>query len=105
MSLSRRSAPTVVAPNRRNHIMPKPNRPRSRRFVPALQRLEDRSVPAGNVVAVAFGGTLYILGDGAANQVWVSGTGKHSATIMPLDTTTTINGQSGPASFDGIKNG
>lgn len=64
------------------------------RFVPRLEGLEDRTVPAGNVRVTVLDGTLYVSGDDQGNQVMVSATGRQSAIVRALDATTTINGQS-----------
>src|SRR5207237_4864664 len=54
---------------------------------------EDRTVPAGNVTAMAFEDILYIVGDNASNQIAITGTGSDSVRIRALDATTRINGQ------------
>ncbi len=74
------------------------------RFLPILLRLEDRTVPSGNVTAVVVGGTLFVTGDGASNKVLIGSVGSHTAGITPLDDTT-INGRAGPAMLDGVVNG
>lgn len=74
------------------------------RFVPRVEGLEDRSVPAGNVLAFVSGNVLYVTGDDSANQIWIAGAGKNSVVIRSLDGTTTINGQSA-AYIGGIKSG
>ena len=61
-------------------------------------------MPSGNVTAVVIGGTLFVTGDDAGNQLWIGGVGKHTAGIIPLDNTT-INGVAGPAVIGGIQNG
>lgn len=73
-----------------------------RNFQPRLGRLEDRMTPAGNVTAVVSGGILTVVGDAAANQIWIAGAGNTSAVIRAVDSTTTINGQTGPVTLDGI---
>ncbi|AMV24402.1 hypothetical protein VT84_08395 [Gemmata sp. SH-PL17] len=78
-------------------------RPKTGRFVPRVEWLEDRTVPAGNVQVMLFDGTLYVAGDDLGNQIWIAGTGSSSVTIRALDDTTTINGQAGPISVSGIK--
>jgi|SRR5579883_678212 len=77
----------------------------NRRFVPDVECLEDRTVPAGNVVAYVNNGVLIVAGDNAANQFWIAGTGPTSVVIRPLDSTTTLNGQSGPLAIHGIHHG
>ena len=76
-----------------------------RRFIPRLRRLEDRTVPAGNVIAVVNGGVLNVIGDGLDNQVWIAGDGYFRAIIRSIDGTTTINGQAGPVTLSGITRG
>lgn len=58
-----------------------------------LNALEDRTTPAGNVTAFVGNGILYVVGDAADNQVWISGTGKRSVIVQPLGDTT-VNGSS-----------
>ncbi|VTR92298.1 Uncharacterized protein OS=Arthrospira sp. GN=ARTHRO_11612 PE=4 SV=1: SWM_repeat: Big_3_4: Big_3_2: Big_3_2 [Gemmata massiliana] len=77
--------------------------PKTGRFVPGVEWLEDRTVPAGNVQVMLFDGTLYVAGDDLGNQIWIAGTGTGSVMIRALDDTTTINGQAGPISVSGIK--
>src|SRR4051794_13953294 len=75
------------------------------RFTPRVVRLEDRTVPAGNVMAFVYSGTLFVVGDNAANMIWVGALGDESAGIVPIDTTTTVNGSTTPQKFDGISGG
>lgn len=72
------------------------------RFVPKVEGLEDRVVPAGNVFVSVFEGVLYVGGDDVANAVKVTGVGRTGAIVSALDATTTFNGQSGPLQLDGI---
>jgi hypothetical protein len=83
---------------------PTPRRREANRFVPAVLNLEDRTVPSGNVTAVVFGGTLFVTGDAAANQIYIGGIGSQTAGITPLNGTT-INGAAGPAILGGITHG
>ncbi len=76
----------------------------SRRFVPRVEGLEDRTVPSGNVQIVVAGGTLFVAGDDQGNKIWIAGNGREGATVRALDATTTINGQTGPISLGGIRN-
>lgn len=64
------------------------------RFVPGMEALEDRTVPAGNVQVIVGDGVLYVAGDDAGNQIWIAGAGSNSVVIRSLDGSTTINGQS-----------
>ncbi len=66
--------------------------PNTRRFVPRVESLEDRTVPSGNVRVVLFGGTLYVTGDDAGNRIQITGDANGGATVRALDATTTING-------------
>lgn len=68
------------------------NNPRRDRFKPRVESLEDRTALSGNVQAAVIGGVLTLSGDDAANQIVISGTGKHSVMLRSLDGTT-INGQ------------
>ncbi len=81
------------------------NKPRS---VLSVQRLEDRTVPAGNVAAMVSEGVLYIQGDDAANHLWVQVIGPGQVELLPYDadsTVTTVNGVDAPATFDGVTRG
>ena len=75
------------------------------RFRPCLEELEDRTVPSGNVTALVFDGVLYVGGDAAANRFEIDGQASRSASIKPLDSDTTINGQHGSILFYGIQKG
>src|SRR5262245_5921107 len=66
----------------------------ARRFVPRVEGLEDRTVPAGNVRVAVVAGILSVRGDDDANQIWIAGAGKNSVVIRSLDGTSTINGRS-----------
>jgi hypothetical protein len=66
---------------------------RGHRFVPVVEDLEDRAVPAENVQAFVSDRVLYVAGDDAANQIWIAGAGPNSVVIRSLDGSTTINGQ------------
>src|SRR5207237_8942991 len=72
---------------------------------PAALPLEDRSVPAGNVGGLVTDGTLYLVGDDAANAVWVQGTGRGDVTVLSIDGTTSINGATSPAVFHDVTRG
>ncbi len=71
------------------------------------ETLEDRSLLAGNVVAVLTEGTLMILGDDAANGVSIVyevATGKHRVVGADLGgSPTTINGGTTPVEFTGAE--
>jgi hypothetical protein len=81
----------------------KPYKPAAR-FVPCVESLEDRSVPAGNVQAGLVGGVLWVVGDAADNHISVTGFGGKAVAILSTDGTTTVNGRSG-VFIDGIKHG
>lgn len=79
---------------------------RGLRFVPVVEGLEDRTVPAGGVSAMVFDGVLYIAGDDAANAVSVTGVGGNTVRVTSLDGTTVINGQTtGSVLIGGVKKG
>jgi cyclophilin family peptidyl-prolyl cis-trans isomerase len=65
--------------------------------------LEDRTVPAGNVRAAVLGGTLFVTGDDAANQVWIAGAGAHSASVHAQGDTL-LNEQKTPLLVGGFSN-
>jgi cyclophilin family peptidyl-prolyl cis-trans isomerase len=81
------------------------NHPPTGRFIPGVESLEDRTVPAGNVQVMVGDGVLYVSGDDQGNQLSIAGAGKNSVVIRPLDDTTTLNGRSGPLFVGGIKRG
>lgn len=64
-------------------------------FRPIVTRLEDRTNPAGNVIAQVIDGTLVIDGDAASNSIIVAGCGWQSVAVRPGDSGTTINGLPG----------
>jgi large repetitive protein len=56
-------------------------------YVPALELLESKIVPAGNISAYIRGDILYISGDNSANQISVVPDGTNGALITSLDGT------------------
>jgi FKBP-type peptidyl-prolyl cis-trans isomerase FkpA len=71
-------------------------------FRPVLLPLEDRSVPAGAMLAQMVNGTLIIDGDESANSLVISGTGWRSVALRAGDSDTVINGRTpGEAVFFG----
>jgi hypothetical protein len=72
---------------------------------PRVLELEDRTTPTGNVTAFVGGGVLNILGDDAGNLIKIDRLGRQSVMIRPVDSATTINGQSTPQWFGDIANG
>jgi len=80
----------------------KPVRSPNKRAILSPEPLEDRTVPAGNVMAFVDGGVLHIWGDSADNRIWVSGAGKDTAVITTLDGTT-LNGARTQLWFTGIQ--
>jgi hypothetical protein len=75
----------------RRLIRPKP-RPATRRAVLAVQTLEGREVPAGNVVASLSGaGLLTLVGDNASNALTIRVTG--ASVTVTGNAGTTVNGQ------------
>lgn len=76
------------------------------RFVPAVEGLEDRTVPAGGISARVFDGVLYIAGDDLSNAVSVTGVGGNTVRVSSLDGTTAVNGQvGGSVLIGGVKKG
>src|SRR6478672_3540488 len=67
-----------------------------------LELLESRRVLAGNVHAFVSGGNLHIEGDRQSNEILIEQSAPKSFTITSRDGTTTINGQAGPRTFNGI---
>ena len=72
---------------------------------PRVLELEDRTTPAGNITVFLGGGVLNILGDDLGNLIKIDRLGRQSVMIRPLDSSTTINGQSTPQWFGDIANG
>ncbi len=66
-----------------------------------VQRLEDRTVPAGNIsAALLFGSYLQLNGDAAANSVQLSSSAPGSVTVQGIGTT--VNGSNKAITFSGI---
>jgi hypothetical protein len=65
-----------------------------KRFVPVLEALESKIVPAGNVSAYIRGDILFLYGDNNANQISIVPNGSNGVDIVALDDSTTINRQS-----------
>ncbi|HMO34878.1 MAG TPA: Ig-like domain-containing protein, partial [Gemmatales bacterium] len=74
-----------------------------RRFYPSLDRLEDRTVPAGNVTVNFHDGILRVLGDAEDNQISIIGDGRGNVTITGHEDTT-INGRES-IRVSGVKKG
>jgi hypothetical protein len=71
-------------------------------FRPVLIPLEDRSVPAGAMLAQMVNGTLIIDGDDSSNSLVITGTGWRSVALRSGDSDTVINGRTpGEAVFFG----
>lgn len=85
-------------------IPSRPHCPPGFRFRPFVEWLEDRTTPAGNVVAFVQNGVLFVYGDSEGNGVTVEATGRRSVVVRP-DADTTLNGQAAGAFFGGIKHG
>jgi VCBS repeat-containing protein len=68
-----------------------------------LERLESRIVLAGNVSATVRGGNLQVTGDTLGNEITIEQPALNRFTITSRDGTTTINGQAGPLTFNGVK--
>ncbi|HQR06989.1 MAG TPA: Ig-like domain-containing protein [Gemmatales bacterium] len=73
-----------------------------RRFVPSFDRLEERTVPAGNVTAKVAFGVLTITGDESANSISLVGSAGGKVTISSGSDATTINGNSTPVTLKGF---
>jgi Ca2+-binding RTX toxin-like protein len=70
----------------------------------ALERLEERTMLSGNVVAsVTTSGNLVVVGNGKGNEILVQSTSGGALQVSSLDGTTTINGGSGPFTATGFK--
>lgn len=68
-----------------------------------LQRLEDRTVPAGNITATLAGTTLTLIGDDLSSTVQVlPGTATNEVVVQGSGTT--VNGSSAPQVFTGVEN-
>jgi hypothetical protein len=68
-----------------------------------LERLEDRSVPAGNVLATLAGSTLTLIGDDQGNSVQIlPGSVLNEVVVSGVDTT--VNGSMSPQVFSGVEN-
>lgn len=57
------------------------------------ESLEARDTPAGNVTAGAFGGAVFVFGDGDSNRVRIEEDSANNVFVIGLDGTT-VNGQS-----------
>lgn len=77
----------------------------ARRQFLQLERLEDRSVLAGNVYAAVAGGYLQLIGDAAANELEVTRVGTSSVAVSSLDGTTKVNGSTSTQVFNNVING
>lgn len=73
-----------------------------RRFVPSFDRLEDRTVPAGNITAKVAYGILSITGDELANSISIAKNNSGGVTISSGSDATTINGSSTPVTLKGF---
>src|SRR5437762_12529252 len=67
-----------------------------------LELLESRRVLAGNVHAFVSGKSLHLDGDSRNNEITIEQSASKSFTISSRDGTTTINGQAGPLTLNGI---
>jgi hypothetical protein len=73
-------------------------------FRPALEGLEGRLTPAGNVTTSLVGGNLTIIDNAAASSLTISQPAANEITITP-DAGTTINGKAGPVTIMGVTGG
>src|SRR5436305_843285 len=81
-----------------------PRRPPAVYFRPWVEKLEDRTVPAGNITTRIEGGVLFVVGDDQANQFSVSGSGQWDAIVRPLGDTT-LNGGTANLKFTNVYRG
>jgi hypothetical protein len=72
-------------------------RPTRRRWVPVLEQLETRAVPAGNVTAAVIGGDLVLHGDDAGADITLSQPAPGQITVVGNDTN--VNGASDPVTL------
>src|SRR5262245_46018753 len=68
-----------------------------------LEWLESRVVLDGNISAFMRGGSLHIVGDSKGNEITIEQSALKSFTISSADGATTINGRTGPVTFNGVK--
>jgi hypothetical protein len=68
-----------------------------------LERLEDRSVPAGNVTAEQVGTVLTLIGDDLSNSIRLL-PGSQPNEIVVQGDATTVNGSATPQVFTGVEN-
>jgi hypothetical protein len=66
-----------------------------------LERLEDRAVPAGNVIAAQFGTTLELFGDELGNVIQLR-SGETPGEVTVRGVNTTVNGTGDEAVFEGV---
>ena len=84
--------------------MQRGNGPDQRRVLLQAEVLEDRTTPAGNVTAFVSGGILYVQGDNAGNQIWLSSLSDDTVAITALQDTR-VNGTWLPLTFSGVTQG
>ena len=84
--------------------MQRGNGPDHRRVLLHAEVLEDRTTPAGNVTAFVSGGILYVQGDNADNQIWLSSLSDDTVAITALQDTR-VNGTWLPLTFTGVTQG
>jgi large repetitive protein len=82
-------------------------KPRRSHFAPqlAIERLEERTLLTGNVVAHVVAGNLFISGDNKNNEIALQSTTGGALQLSSLDGTTTINGGSGPFTTSSVTGG
>jgi hypothetical protein len=68
------------------------------------EMLEDRTTPAGNVTAFVSGGILFVQGDSASNQIWLSALNSDTVAVTALEDTR-VNGTWLPLTFTGVTQG
>jgi hypothetical protein len=80
------------------------NRQPRQRVVLGAEALEDRTLPAGNVTAYVSGGILFVQGDNANNQIWLSALSEDTVAVTALQDTR-VNGTWLPLTFSGVSLG
>jgi hypothetical protein len=71
----------------------------------AIERIEDRTLLTGNVIAHVVAGNLVVVGDNKANEIGLQSTSGGKLELVSLDGTTTINGSSSPFTTSAVTGG
>ncbi len=67
-----------------------------------FQRLEDRTLMAGNVTVAVQNAALVVTGDNSNNAIVITQSGSGKYTVAPGDSNTTINGKLAAQTFSGV---